>query len=124
MVALVIVCASCSTFKQVKERQTTHAEAELAVVPDTVFAAVLAVLPEFDLIETARYDTARFVQAQGDWDSDQEGGLVQISVKVIDGHSQLVVEAGNSSFDTNEQKLKLARAIVARVRQQLGAARD
>lgn len=117
LMAAATFCWGCSTIKEVKERQTTHAEIQVAAEPDSVLAAALDVLPEFHMIATATYWKGGFIQAQGDWDSEQEGALVQISVKPNSAGTLLVVEAGNSSFDSNERKLALARAIGAKVKE-------
>jgi len=115
LMAAAILCWGCSTFKEVKERQTTHVEIQIVAEADSVMAATLAVLPEFHLIATATYWTGGFIQARGDWDSDQEGALIQVSAKQNGKATHLVVEAGNSTFDSNERKLALARAIGAKI---------
>jgi len=116
-----LVLAGCSTFKQVKESQMTSAEAEIAAVPDSVMTVVLEVLPQFHLIATATYRSGGFIQARGDWDSDQEGALVQVTVREENGGAKVVVEAGGSEFKDQERKLKLARAVMAKIRERFSA---
>jgi hypothetical protein len=119
-VVLGIMVVGCSALQQMQEKQQPFVAAQIPAEAGEVYAAVLSVLPEFDLIVTARYDDQRFLEARGDWESASEGAVVHVSVQALGPVSSLRVDAGPSGYDGVERKRKLAQAIMDRVVAVLG----
>ena len=114
-VTLGTLSPGCSTLRQMQEKQQPFVSAQVTAEADDVYAAVLSVLPDFDLIVTARYDDQRFVEARGDWESPQEGAVVHVSVQALGPISSVKIDAGPSDFDSSESKRKLSQAIMTRI---------
>jgi hypothetical protein len=112
LVIAFVVPAACSTFKEARERHSTFAEETVAASIDSVHNAVLEVLPQFDLIVTSDHVDAGLIEARGDWGAANEGAVVQISMRAEDEKTRVVVEAGQSSFESKERKRELAQSIM------------
>ena len=102
-----------------QEKQQPFVAAQVSADADSVYAAALAVLPEFDLIVTARYDDQRFFEARGDWETPSEGAVVHVSVQALGPTSSLKIDAGPSAFDSEGHKRELAQALMRRVEDML-----
>lgn len=112
LVIAFVVPAACSTFKEARERHSTFAEETVAASIDSVHNAVLEALPQFDLIATSDHVDAGLIEARGDWGTANEGAVVQISMRADGAMTRLVVEAGQSSFESKERKRELAQGIM------------
>lgn len=109
---LVIVLAACSTFKEARERLSTFAEETVEVNIDSIHVAVMDILPQFHLIATSGYADAALIEARGDWGSPNEGAIVKISIRADGDKAHMVVEAGQSTFESKERKRELAQRLM------------
>lgn len=121
VVASTLAPAACSTFKEARERHSTFAEETVAANFDSVHTAALEALPDFDLIVTSDHADAGLIEARGDWGTANEGAVAQISIRADDDKTRIVIEAGQSSFDSKERKRELAQSVMSAIVAKLGS---